>query len=104
MLIYFILSSLVFVLAIAAVPIAQMAMRRGLTYSAMHAVVWTLAVLAIGRLWHTIYEFFELEEKIGSSAEIAEYLVYILAYILFIGLVYRSVRVKIPKNGQNEIK
>lgn len=93
---YFILSIAVSIAAMIAPIIAKIAMKKGLTYSAMATAVWTLIILAVARIWHTIYEIFNLKTKFGESVEAIEYIIYLIAYIVFIWLIYRSLKVKIP--------
>ncbi|MBI4993667.1 hypothetical protein HZC33_01775 [Candidatus Wolfebacteria bacterium] len=91
------LFSIIVSIAAVAVPIvAKKAMEKGLTYSAMTATVWTLNILAIARVWHTIYDVFNLKAKYGEPAEFIEYTIYLIAYFVFIWLVYRSTKARTP--------
>ena len=96
--IYFGLSITVSIAAVLAAIVASMAMKKGLTYSAMATTVWTLVILAVARVWHTTYEIFNLKSKLGESVEIVEYIIYIIAYVFFIWLIYQSTKAKLPDN------
>lgn len=87
---YFFMSGLVAVMAIAAVFIAKKAMNRGLTYSATHATLWALAFIAVSRVWHTLREYLNLESSGGIWPEIAEYVLLIIAFSVFIILIKRT--------------
>ncbi len=91
---YFTLSGAIIVLGVLSVFAARSAMQKGLTYSATAAVVWTLTILVVARAWHTLYEIFELEETMGEIPEMAEYVLYVIAYSVFILLVRRTGTVK----------
>ncbi|MBI4119355.1 MAG: hypothetical protein HY456_00725 [Parcubacteria group bacterium] len=91
---YSTLSIFVVVLSVMAVFIAKRAMSRGLTYSSMASVVWVLAILAIGRAWHTFYELTRLKTTMGEAPEMIEYLIYIAAYIVFLWLAARTSKLK----------
>ncbi len=92
--VYPILSISVVVLSVAAVFIAKGAMSQGLTYSSMASVVWVLAILAVGRVWHTFYELTNLKATMGEAPEIIEYLIYIVAYIVFLWLASKTSKLK----------
>lgn len=87
---YFTLSGLIVVLGVLSVFAARSAMQKGLTYSALAAVVWTLSILVVARAWHALYEIFALEETMGEIPEMAEYVLYAIAYSVFILLVRRA--------------
>lgn len=91
---YFALSGLIVVLGALSVLAARSAMQRGLTYSATAAVVWTLAILVVARAWHALYELFELEETMGEIPEMGEYILYVIAYSVFLLLIRRAGTVK----------
>ena len=92
--IYFILSSLSFVLAVTSAFFAWIAMKRGLTYTTLTATVWTLAILGISRVWHTAEEFLELTEKYGEGIEMVEYGLIILAYSVFVWALIKSMKIE----------
>lgn len=94
---YFVISVLTAVLAIAATVAAEYSMRKGLTYSAMRATVWTLGFIAVSRLWHVARESFTVLEG-KDWAEITEYSIYAVAYVVFIFLVTRARDAKINRN------
>ncbi|MEK9151784.1 MAG: hypothetical protein AAB692_00260 [Patescibacteria group bacterium] len=94
--VYFLISSSAAAASIAAAASAEYAMKRGLTYEAMHATVWTLAILAIGRVWHTFREI--LFEGV-EWAEMVDYLFFIIAYTVFIFLTVRAKRAVGPNNA-----
>ena len=92
--VYSALSISVVVLSVAAVFIAKGAMSRGLTYSSMASVVWVLIILAIGRTWHTFRELTQLKATMGEIPEMIEYLIYIVAYIVFLWLAAKTSKLK----------
>lgn len=79
---YLLLSIAAAILGIAAVFVAKKAMQRGLTYYEMNATIYALMIFAVARVWHTVREIFEFDEW----AELIEYSMYIVAYVLFIFL------------------
>lgn len=85
------------IFAILAVYFARKAMNKGLTYSTVAATVWTLSILAVARVWHAIYEIFELKASFGEWIEIVEYALFIIAYIVFIRIVAKSLYIKVPE-------
>mgnify|MGYP001615846372 CR=1 FL=1 len=85
------------IFAILAAYFARKAMNKGLTYSTVAATVWTLSILAVARVWHAIYEIFELEGALGEWVEIIEYALFIIAYIVFIRIVAKSLYIKVPE-------
>jgi len=91
---YFTLSGLIVVLGVLSIFAARSAMQKGLTYSAAAAVVWTLTILVFDRAWHTAYEILGLKETMGEVPEMAEYVLYVIAYTVFIFLVRRAGTVK----------
>lgn len=91
---YFILSSLSFVLAVTSAFFAWVAMRRGLTYTVLSATVWTLAILGVSRIWHTLEEIFTLKEKWGEEVEMVEYILIIIAYSVFVWALAKSLKVE----------
>ncbi len=100
LIIYFSLSIIVSVAAVLVPLVARMAMKKGLTYSAMNTVVWTLIILAIARVWHTVVDITKLKNTMGETAEAIEYVIYIIAYIVFIWLIYRSIQTKSPESSK----
>lgn len=95
---YFTLSGLIVILAVLSVFAARGAMQKGLTYSATAAVVWTLTILVIARAWHMVYELFKLEDTMGEIPEMAEYVLYVIAYAAFIFLIRRANKVRTSEN------
>ncbi len=93
---YFFFSGFTALLGVTSVFVAEKAMRRGLTYSAMRATVWALVFFAIGRIWHTIREVVGFESELP---EIAEYALYFIGYLMFIGLTLRTRKLP-PQRGQ----
>src|SRR3989344_2465291 len=93
---YPIFSIATFIFAILAVFLAKKAMNRGLTYSAMASTVWTLIIIAIARLWRTIYELLEIRELWGINVGLIEYALYAVAYGIFVWLAIKSIKSKMP--------
>lgn len=91
---YFTLSALSFVLAVTSAFFAWVAMKRGLTYTVLSATVWTLAILGVSRVWHTMEEIFSLKEKYGEGMEMIEYILIILAYSVFVWALVKSLKVE----------
>ena len=88
---YPIFSIATFIFAILAVFLAKKAMNRGLTYSAMASTVWTLIIIAIARLWRTIYELLEIGELWGINVGLIEYALYAVAYGIFVWLSIKNI-------------
>ncbi|MEK7635959.1 MAG: hypothetical protein AAB405_02610 [Patescibacteria group bacterium] len=93
---YPIFSIATFIFAVLAIFLAKKAMSRGLTYSAMASTVWTLIIIAVARLWRTIYELLEIKKLLGIDVGLIEYALYAIAYGLFIWLAIKIIKVKIP--------
>lgn len=89
-------------LAIATAYLAKKAMDRGLTYSTFVVTVWTLSILAVARIWHSIYEIFALEQSYGEIVEIIEYALFISAYIVFIWIVLKTLAIKVPSSEKKQ--
>lgn len=85
------------IFAILAAYFAKKAMNKGLTYSTIAATVWTLSILAVARIWHAIYEIFGLKASLGEWVEIIEYALFIIAYIIFIRIIVKSLYIKVPE-------
>lgn len=85
------------IFAVLTAYLAKKAMDKGLTYSTMAATIWTLSILAIARIWHSIYEIFGLEASWGEIVEVVEYALFISAYAIFIWLVLKTLAVKKPE-------
>lgn len=99
-LLYYVGSILVVILSIWAAILAYRAKEKGLTYSSMAATVWAMSILAVGRTWHAIYEFWNIPHAIGDVAEVIEYGIYVVAYCSFIWLMLRVRTVKdMPKSS-----
>ena len=92
---YFFISMASVVLAFWSVLVAKKAMNSGLTYSAWQAVIYTLLILAFGRLWHTGRELFAEDQE---WAEFVEYGLFIIAYVVYIVLGRKAAHVKRPFN------
>lgn len=97
----FSITSVIF--AILAVFLVKKAMNRGLTYSAMASTVWTLIIIAIARLWQTIYKLLEIKKLWGINVEIIEYALYIIAYGMFVWLAFKIIKIKMPITDSNEL-
>lgn len=85
------------VFAILAGFLARKAMNRGLTYSAMASTVWTLIIVAIARLWRTVYELLEISKLWTIDVQLIEYALYIIAYGIFAWLAIKIIKIKMPK-------
>jgi len=91
--IYFVISIATASLGVFAAISAVSAMRRGLTYSVLHATTILLTVFALASLWHTLREFLGLEDE---WAEFLEYGLRSGAFFYFIVVAMRSARLSGP--------
>lgn len=101
-LLYTILSFGVAVVAVIAIKVAADAMHRGLTYTTMAAVVWTLGFMGVARVLHAVREAFGWEAFFGETPEMIEYVMYIIAYCVFIFLALKTSRVNDPRSKIEE--
>ncbi len=95
--IYTILSFSVALVSVIAIKAAVDAMNRGLTYSSVAAVIWTLGFMGVARTLHAFREAFGWEAYFGEIPEMIEYVLYIVAYLVFIYLAYRTHSVDDPR-------
>lgn len=99
---YTILSFSVAFVSIVAIKIALDAMHKGLTYTSMTAVVWALGFMGLARTLHAIREMLMWEEMFGEIPEMIEYVMYIVAYMVFIFLAWKTSRVDDPRSRIEE--
>ena len=94
---YTTLSFGVALVSVVAIKVAWDAMHKGLTYTSMTAVVWALGFMGLARTLHAIREALGWEETFGEIPEMVEYVMYIVAYVGFIFLAWKTSRVSDPR-------
>lgn len=91
-----IFAAITVVFSIFAVASAFWAMRRGLTYSAVSSVVVVLIFIGLSQVYHLIADMLELRSSLGGAVEYIEYILHTIAYIVFVWLMAKSMKAKLP--------